>query len=226
MSKIKPLPSYLFFPLFMGSLVVLAYILQKEIWPQIIDWGIKPRKAEGLPGIFLGNFIHQDLMHLFNNVLAFMFASVSLYYFHRKWAWKIILQGIFITGLLTWITARPEIHIGMSGLNYVLISFMIITGILSKNKSLRAVSLSFIFMYGGLFWLMFPLIKHISWESHLSGFLTGLLLSYIYIPYIKEKYPEENYEFIDQEEDEFILCFDEHGNFIENNSTEEDFVKN
>ncbi len=222
----KKLPPYLLFPLLIISVVSLLFIIQKTFWHGFIHYGIYPRQERGLPGIILSNFIHQDLSHWFNNVVSFFIMGSLLFYYHREQAWKIILWGSLFTGILTWIIGRPDIHIGMSGLNYVLFAYLIFTGLLSRHPGLSAISLIIIFLYGGFFWLLFPLIKQISWEAHLSGFLVGIFFSIIYISKVKEVYKKEDKSLAGQEDNDFVLYFDEQGNFIENNTMENEFVEN
>jgi len=226
MIKIKKLPSYLYFPLLLVSVVTLFFFLQKTIWPEFLYNGIHPRSLTGLKGIILANLIHHDLSHWFNNSVSFLIMSGFLFYFHKDKAWKIIIWGSLLTGLLTWLIGRPNLHIGLSGLNYVLFSYLVITGFLSKHPGLSAISLILIFIYGGLIWLMFPLIKNISWEAHLSGFLVGAFFTGLYLKDVKRKYRLENKFLVSQEDNDFILCFDESGNFIENNSSEDEMIKN
>ena len=63
------------------------------------------------------------------------------------------------------------------------------------------------FLYGGLIWYVFPIDDGVSWEGHLSGFLTGLMLTFLY----KNKGPQKR-EF-NYEKTEFDLMFDEDGNY-------------
>ena len=72
------------------------------------------------------------------------------------------------------------------------------------------------FIYGSLLWYIFPVKDGISWEGHLSGFLTGLFLAFM----VKAKTPDpkkfawEQDDF-KEEDDPFLRHFDEEGNFIE-----------
>ena len=68
-------------------------------------------------------------------------------------------------------------------------------------------SLVVIFLYGSMIWLILPTEDRISWEGHLSGFLVGLLFSYLYR---KKGIIKEQYQF---SKSEFDLLFDENGNF-------------
>ena len=58
-----------------------------------------------------------------------------------------------------------------------------------------------------MIWFILPTEDRISWEGHLSGFLTGLLFSIL----LRNKgIVKEQYQF---SETEFDLLFDEEGNF-------------
>ena len=78
-----------------------------------------------------------------------------------------------------------------------------------------AVSMIVVFLYGSLIWFMFPLETHMSWEGHLSGFISGLILALIYAKKLKKHYPKRNIVKIRPEEEAFLKHFDENGNFIE-----------
>lgn len=131
-----------------------------------------------------------------------------LFYFYRKIAFKILIYGVFLSGLLTWSFARPAYHIGASGVVYLLVSFVFFSGMFRKYYRLVALSLMVVFLYGSMVWYIFPMEERISWEGHLSGFLVGLLFAYIY----RKKGPvEPEFEFSSNEE--FDNLFDEQGNF-------------
>ena len=73
-----------------------------------------------------------------------------------------------------------------------------------------------VFIYGSLLWYIFPVEDGISWEGHLGGFVTGLFLAFamkVPLPILK-KYDWEKEDY-NEEDDEFLKHFDEHGNFIE-----------
>ena len=94
-------------------------------------------------------------------------------------------------------------HIGASGIVYALASFIFFSGIISKNKNLSALSLIVIFIYGSLFWGLFPTDQKISWEGHLSGFISGLILSWYFRKNLpkRKKYQWEIDEEIEQSEE-------------------------
>lgn len=175
-------------------------------------FGIYPKTASGLVGIIASPFIHKDISHLANNSLPLFIMLLTLFYFYNKIAFKIILQGTILLGLLTWIIARPAYHIGASGVVYLLVSFIFLSGILSKNRRLVAISMIVVFLYGSLVWYMFPENKEMSWEGHLSGFISGIVLAFRYRK-ILPKPDKYNWEEDTYQKDDFDLLFDADGNF-------------
>ena len=143
--------------------------------------------------------------------------TTALFYFYQKDRWSILLSGIFLTGLLTWLIARPAYHIGMSGVIYMLTAFLFFKGVFSKQYQLTAVALAVVFLYGGLVWYVFPgNDPRISWEGHLSGFVVGFILSFLfkYVPLKNKKFKWEEPDFV-EDDDPFLRQFDDFGNFID-----------
>ena len=68
-----------------------------------------------------------------------------------------------------------------------------------------------------MIWYVFPVEKHISWEGHLAGLITGFVFAVIFRKAIAkpERYVWQQPEY-NEDDDPFLKHFDEHGNFIEN----------
>jgi membrane associated rhomboid family serine protease len=144
-------------------------------------FGIYPLTAQGLPGILFSPFIHADFTHLFNNSLPLFFLSVALFYFYSEVALKVFIWTYFLTGLLVWIAGRAAWHIGASGLVYGLASFLFFSGLIRRYFRLIALSLLIVFLYGSMVWGLFPgVYKNVSWESHMLGFFSGVVLAVLY----------------------------------------------
>ena len=193
-----------------------VYMIELRLGINLNTWGIYPRTLRGLAGVLASPFIHGSLGHLYNNTLPLVILTAALFYFYRPIAWKTLLLGILLSGLLTWAIGRPSYHIGASGVIYLLASFIFFKGVFSRYYRLVALSLLVVFLYGGMIWYIFPIQDEISWEGHLGGALSGLLLAFALradIP-VTKKYAWEKEDYR-EEADPFMRHFDADGNFIE-----------
>lgn len=162
--------------------------------------GIYPLDIRGVPGILISPFIHSDLEHLFNNSLPLFFLGTALFYFYSEVALKIFSLTYILTGLFVWIAGRQAWHIGASGLVYGIASFLFFSGIIRRYFRLIALSLLIVFLYGSMVWGIFPgIYKNVSWESHMLGFFSGIILSVLYR---KEGPQAPVYDWMEEEEDE------------------------
>ncbi len=167
------------------SAIVLIIIWSVKIFEIVFDYdfteyGVLPRKFNGLIGILFSPLIHSDVNHLLSNSLPVIILCLLIFNFYSQIAKKILIYLYFISGLWLWCIGRESFHIGASGLIYAMASFLFFSGILRKNSQLSAVALLVIFIYGGLFWGLFPIHKNVSWEGHLTGFIAGILVSFIF----------------------------------------------
>lgn len=204
------------YPLVMLFAVWLVFWYQVRIDHSIKSFGIRPQKVEGLMGIFTSPFLHGDINHLYNNSIPLFVLSLALFYFYKKIAWKVIVYGILLSGLLTWTIAKSGNHIGASGLIYVVVSFIFFKGIFAKHYRLIALSLMVVFLYGSLIWYVFPVKAGMSWQGHLGGLISGFIFALIFRKQIAkpERYKWEDPDY-DEENDPFMKHFDDNGNFIE-----------
>lgn len=209
-------PGVIGYPLLFVLLIWIIFWFEIRFGFDFNYLGIRPGDLVGLRGIVFSPFIHSDIKHLFNNTIPLFVLSMALFYFYRSMSWKILIYGIFLTGLLTWIIGRPSLHIGASGIIYLLASFLFFKGIFSRYYRLIALSFIVVFLYGGMLWFVVPVKPGISWEGHLSGLLVGLLFAIIFKQSIKQpvKYEWEKPDYV-EDNDPFMRHFDEKGNFIE-----------
>ncbi len=148
-----------------------------------VTLGIKPLSVEGLPGIIFSPLIHGDWNHLFANTVPVFVLGTALFYFYKEISFKVFVFIYLFTGAWVWIGARTgSWHIGASGVIYGLGSFLFFSGLLRNYIPLIAISLIVVFLYGGLFWGVIPVTWDLpySWEAHLFGGISGLVLAFIY----------------------------------------------
>lgn len=209
-------PSVVVWPLYFVLALWAVYWFEVK-FEDLTEHGILPRTLLGLQGVVFSPFLHGSLEHLYNNSIPVFILIAALRYFYRKQALQVIFYGILLSGLLTWLIARPSYHIGASGLIYVLVSFIFFKGVQTGYYRLIALSLIIIIMYGGMIWYVFPDVEEgISWEGHLAGLITGLFFAVIYkTPEYTRPifYPWQEPDF-DPKKDPFMKRFDEDGNFV------------
>jgi membrane associated rhomboid family serine protease len=211
-------------PLFSVLFLWIIYWLQIRYDFDFYANGIYPRTFSGLQGVIFSPFIHADISHLYNNSIPLLVLLAALQFFYPKQTIPVICYGILFSGLITWVIARSNYHIGASGLIYVLVSFIFFKGIQTRYYRLVALSLSVVLLYGGMIWYVFPEVdSSISWEGHLAGLITGFLIS---IRFKTEEYQKPIiYDWqrpdFNPAEDAFMKHFDENGNFVNTEIPEE-----
>lgn len=152
--------------------------------------GIRPGDLEGLIGIITAPLIHgqgdhgritiESFKHLINNSAPLLVLGWTMFYFYRPLALKVIVFIQLFSGLWIWLSARESFHIGASGLVYGMLAFVFFSGLLRREQRLVAISLLVTFLYGSMFWGIFPIKTDVSWESHLMGGMAGSLLALYY----------------------------------------------
>jgi membrane associated rhomboid family serine protease len=196
------IPSILFI-----SILWLVFIFQTEKSVDLHSYGVFPRETGGLIGILTMPFIHEDIKHIFSNTIPLVILGSCLTFFYRELAFKTFIGIWLLDGIWLWIGGRPAWHIGASGIVYGLASFLLLSGLLRKERRLMAVSLLVVFLYGGMLWGLFPLFFGVSWEAHLFGALAGFLLAFAY----KDQGPQRIPYYWEEEDDDDVSAPDYSG---------------
>ncbi|MDX2362061.1 MAG: rhomboid family intramembrane serine protease [Crocinitomicaceae bacterium] len=171
--------------------VLLVIVMWMVFWAdQLFElvhfykFGIRPQELNSLKGIILMPLIHskQDIAHIFNNSFPALMLLGALIYYYRSIALKVFVLAWLLTGLGVWTFAADThaYHIGMSGVIYALVGFLFTSGVLRNYRPLQAISLFVTFIYGSLIWGIFPMDTHVSWEGHLMGLISGVILAFAY----------------------------------------------
>lgn len=196
MHKSHALPSFL-----IGiSLVLIMWMslfADKMLSVKFYEFGILPKTLSGLKGIVFSPLIHdnKDYSHIINNSIPTLILTFILHQRFTKIFWKVFFLSWILCGLLVWVFAENtnSFHIGMSGLIYAFASFIFTIGVIIKYLPYQALSLFIVFVYGSLIWGIFPSPLPISWEGHLSGLLTGIILAILYRKKVPQR-PKYSYE--------------------------------
>jgi membrane associated rhomboid family serine protease len=166
---------------------ISALLVGLMIVVEVIDWllpfpldifGILPRTAWGLVGIAFSPLLHLNFTHLSANAFSLFVLLILLFgdrfYLPERtfgWIW-------FGSGFGTWLIGRGgAIHIGASGLVYGLVAYLIAAGFWMKSWRSILVAMCVLLLYGGLFFGVLPQQGMVSWEGHLAGAITGVLVA-------------------------------------------------
>lgn len=189
MKKIKTHPfgstiETIVYPLLLLIIMWIVFWGEHLFHADFYKFGVLPRTFVGLKGILFMPLIHSkhEIAHIVNNSAPTIFLLGALIFFYREVALRVFIISWISTGILVWLYAENKgaYHIGMSGIIYALAGFLFTSGAIRKFLPLQAISLFVAFMYGGMIWGILPMQEKISWEGHLMGLITGIILAYYY----------------------------------------------
>jgi len=196
--------SFLILPSLFIALLWVVFGVEFLFSLDFARYAVEPRTFHGLLGILDFPLIHGSIGHISGNTVSLFVLLVTVRYIFPQLFFKVFAYAYFVPGIITWLIGRPAYHLGASGMIYTLVVFIFISGVIRVNRYLLALSMLVVFMYGSLFWGIFPMDEGISWEGHLGGAVTGFILALWYrnadpIEEVIEKEPEWDDD--DDEED-------------------------
>lgn len=143
--------------------------------------GILPRTTSGLFGILLAPLLHGNFSHLlFNSIPLFLLMNLVLLTGLSNFIVVTALITI-ISGFFVWLFGRKALHVGASGVIMGYWGYLIVNAILYPSIITVLLVIFCFYYFAGLFASLMPK-SGTSWESHVFGFLAGLLVSYAHLP--------------------------------------------
>lgn len=140
--------------------------------------GIHPRSAFGLVGILFAPLLHASLVHIAANTVPLFVMLVLLQIQNARKSRETLAQIWLLSGAGTWLIGRGgSVHIGASSLVYGLLSYLIAAGFYQRDWRSILIGVVVLFSYGGLLWRIVPAYWFISWEGHLCGAASGILVA-------------------------------------------------
>ena len=189
--------------MFIPILFVFAIWIVHVNHISLSNFGLVALNPNRLSGIITFPFLHADLNHLINNSYPILILGGIISQVYKTISTKVFLYSFLLSGTILWFIGNPNTNvIGASGVVYSLASFVLISGFIKKQPRLSILSFFVIFMYGSFFWGMLPMPNKVSWEGHLSGFIAGIIIAFLF----RKKGPQPkiyNYE-LEEEIEELI----------------------
>lgn len=201
----------------------IVEIIEQTTGLSFVRLGVYPLHLKGLPGILFSPFIHSGFNHLISNSIPFFILMFALIYFYRRISYRIFFQLFFLSGICVWFSGREAWHIGASGVVYAMAAFHFVSGIIRNDVRLLTLSVTVVFLYGGMVWGMFPINPDVSWEGHLWGAISGVALAWHYRKYIIRR---DKFDWEEEEEEKEGEGTGEEGKIedLENNEKPTDII--
>ncbi len=159
--------------------IFLVWLLDHLLSLELKQMGILPRTAEGLAGIAFSPLLHKDWRHVLSNI-ASLFLLLLFLFGNARYRPKSTLALIWILGGLgTWLIGRASYHIGASTLVFGLVPYLVLASIWMRCWYAGFIALVVLFLHFGIFFALFQIKPGVSWEGHLSGFVSGIMAAYI-----------------------------------------------
>lgn len=186
------------FPFTFVVLIWIIHLIQAFLQEEWFEYAVYPRTLWGLRGIITSPVLHGSWEHLIGNTIPLLILGLLLFNSYKQIAGKVFWLIYLLNGTLIWLFARDNFHLGASGVIYGLASFLFFSGMIRRNAQLGMISLLIVFLYGSMVWGIFPFDPQVSWEGHLYGAITGLILSIV----LRKEGPQPVKYWADEEEDD------------------------
>ena len=159
------------------GILCLTYLMTTGLGQEPEPFGIHPRHLTGLPGVIYAPLVHNDFAHLISNAGPLLVLGTAMLFLYPLSALRVLPAVYFGTGVVVWLFGRDSVHFGASGLVYGLVSYIFLAGVFRRDRRAVATSLVVCFMYGSLVWGVLPTRSGVSWETHLTAALIGVVLA-------------------------------------------------
>ncbi len=165
-----------------GSFVLLLWgieIINTLTGHRLNQFGINPASAIPLPGILLAPLLHNGIMHVLLNTLPFAIMAWLIALSGIKRLVQVSLFIVVVSGLGVWFFGRSGYHVGISGVIFGYLGYLVALGLFTRHFGHLAISIITFISYGGLIFGILPHARHISWEAHLMGLLAGVAMAWL-----------------------------------------------
>jgi len=160
--------------------VALLWLIQLSNWVLDLgpgELGVRPREWSGLFGVLFAPLMHGGFEHLLANSPPLLVLGTAMLYLYPQSSLRVLPAVYLGPGIAVWLFGRSSVHLGASGLVYGLVGYILVAGLIRRDRRAIAASLLVSFMYGALVWGVFPIRSGVSWETHLAAAVIGVILA-------------------------------------------------
>lgn len=153
-----------------------AFVVNGIAGGALMQYGVIPRTLTGLRGILFAPFLHANMQHLIANTIPFLAMGWLVMLRDARHFLPVTLFAMLGSGLMAWLLGAPgSVHIGASGVVFGYFGFLLLGGWYARSFMSITLSILVAVMWGGLVLGIAPGQVGISWQSHLGGFIAGVL---------------------------------------------------
>jgi membrane associated rhomboid family serine protease len=141
-------------------------------------FGLQPRTVDGLWGVLTAPFLHLNYGHLVSESVPVVAVGWVLLLSGLR-AWLVVTGSVLVLGgLATWLVAPSALIVGSSSLVFGWLGYLLARAYFSRKLRWIVVALLVLFFFGALLSSLLPSFdKHASWQSHVCGFMAGIVVA-------------------------------------------------
>lgn len=171
--------------LYVVAAMWVIQIIQMLSGYALASFAIYPRQISGLIGIFTAPFMHWGLFHVFSNTVPLLILGWLVSTQVPLLRTSLII--VVLTGVFVWLMGRSAAHAGASGLVMGYFGFLLSYGFFSRSFKSILISAAVVIFYGGMLFSLLDFRPHVSFESHIFGFIAGLITAWLINQQNREK---------------------------------------
>ena len=157
------------------AIALLNFALDVDVTP----FGVAPRTVAGLAGIVFAPLMHAGFDHLIANTLPVVVMVTTMLHLYPQSS-RVVLPAVWVgPGVAVWLFASGGVHVGASGIVFGLVAFVLVAGLIRRDRRAIAAAMAVAFLYGASLWGVLPIRHRDSWETHLAAAILGGALALV-----------------------------------------------
>lgn len=150
----------------------------------LLDWltgshlkhfGIVPRTARGLIGIFLAPILHGNFTHLLFNTLPLFFLGIFIMSLSVTDFYISTVLIVLLAGAIVWGVGRKGNHIGASALIAGYFGYVLSNALFYPTIAALFCAVVAFYYFGSILLSIIPAQEDTSWEGHAAGLFSGVV---------------------------------------------------